>query len=367
VPGNNANAGTSASAPKQNLAGMNPSALPAGTRLLFARGGAWDSFTVSGLRNLNATPTNPLVFDAYTPSSGATALPWLRTSSGNAFAFGVYQDTVQDGGYIIRNLKLDGMGTGTWGLFLSREVRAVTVENVELTGWEIAVHSVSDGALGIADFTLRNSSIHHNRVMGMLGSANNLLITGNTFTANNHITGSNFNHAIYLGSSSRVSTNVRVTNNTFTDNSVVNGTCTGGTFTVHGQFDGMVVEGNTMSVPAATGFCWGISITPAYASAESFRNVVVRANTISRMGLAIGAGSSPGILVEDNVVRGSLSNGVAIPAIAPDAGDLTDGSPTIRNNTFCGVSSTPVLLMGAATVGATQTNNVVASLAACPR
>jgi hypothetical protein len=364
VPGNNANPGTSASAPKQNLAGMNLSALPAGTRLLFARGGAWTNFTVSGLRNLNVTSANPLVFDAYTPSSGASATPWLKTASGNAMTFGVYQDTAQDGGYVIRNLKFDGVGTGNWGIWLNQEMRDVTIENVEITGFDLAVHTQSVGTQGTTRFTLRNSNIHHNRGMGMLGNADNMVITGNTFSANNY-SGSAFNHAIYLASGNRLSRNVTVSNNTFTNNSVVNGVCTGGNFTVHGQWDGVVVENNRITQNASAMGCWGVSITPAYATPESFRNVVVRGNRIVNLGAtAIGVGSAPGILIESNVVRSTLGSAVAIPAIPPSTGDVADGNATIRNNTFCGVASNPVLLHSGAT--ATQSGNTVSTLSACP-
>jgi hypothetical protein len=362
VAGNDGNAGTSAAAPKRTLAGVDVNALPAGSRLLFARGGAWTGFRLSEVRNLNVTPASPLVLDAYTPASGASATPWLKTSSGNAIEFGVFQDTAQDGGYTIRNLRFDGMGTANWAIWLKNEMRGVLIENVEISGFDLALHlqSVADAA-GITDVVLRNSSIHHNAGMGVLGNADNLTITGNVF-ANNNFSGSAFNHAIYLGSHVRVSRNVTVSDNVFTDNSVLNGVCTGGNFTVHGQWDGMVIENNRITQAASTFGCWGISITPAYDEPEAFRNVVIRGNTLERLGSAIAAGAAPGVLIENNVIKGTVGASVAIPGIPQGAGDAVDAGGVIRNNTFCGVLG-PAILM--ANLGdATQIANTITS--SCP-
>ncbi|MBT9526415.1 MAG: hypothetical protein IV105_14245, partial [Rhizobacter sp.] len=116
--GNNANPGTQ-SAPKQTLAGINVDTLGVGSRLLFARGGAWSNFTLS-LENPHATPANPLVIDAY----GSGASPLFRTASANTFQLGGrWGNTSNDGGYTIRNVRLDGMGTADRGLWLVQNVR----------------------------------------------------------------------------------------------------------------------------------------------------------------------------------------------------------------------------------------------------
>ena len=88
VSGNNANPGTQA-APKRDLTGINVNALPAGSQLLFARGGAWSNFRIS-LDNRNVTVAAPLIFADY----GTGALPLLRTPSGTALAFGRYLSAV---------------------------------------------------------------------------------------------------------------------------------------------------------------------------------------------------------------------------------------------------------------------------------
>jgi hypothetical protein len=333
VPGDNANPGTSAAAPKRTLAGLDVNALPAGTQLLFARGGVWTNFNLQ-LRNLNATPTSPLVFDAYAPSWGGTAVPWIKAGgSFYAFQFGTFGDTANDGGYTLRNLKLDGLNSATaWGLHLRNDVRAVLFENLEITGFELGLHSQQTGTTGNA-FTLRNSNIHHNSDMGMLGEGTDMVMEGNTFAANN-FSGSAFSHAIYLGGHGR---NGVIRNNTFTNNSVVNGACTGGNLTVHGQWDGLLIEGNTITQNASLGGCYGVAINPSYDTAEWFRNVVVRGNTIVNLGfVAIGAASAPGIVVENNLIvnlQPTYQAAILIPEREPRTGDAADTGAIVRNNT----------------------------------
>src|SRR5688572_8965365 len=60
VPGDNASAGTSA-APKRDLSALDLNRLPAGTTLLFARGGAW-SIGMTEIQNPNSTAASPLRF-----------------------------------------------------------------------------------------------------------------------------------------------------------------------------------------------------------------------------------------------------------------------------------------------------------------
>lgn len=367
LPGSNSSAGTSASAPKQNLAGVNLNALPAGSRLLFARGGAWTNVNLS-LRNLNATVANPLVFDAYAASWGSTALPKLMTSSANAVSFGTYSDTVSDGGYTFRNLKFDGQGTATWGFFLMGATRSVVVENNEITGFEIGVHSQNQGT-GNQGFTLRGNNIHHNREMGILGDAHDYLIENNDISYNN-TSGSGFNHGLYLGSHTDAR-NAIVRNNRFTNNSVVNGVCTGGNLTVHGLWTGLLIEGNTISQTQSTYGCWGISITDGYNEAEYFRNAIVRANQVINLESAIAIRGAPGVVVERNVIR---SNQAQIPSgvtIVPPNGANDDAgvNPVVRDTVVClqqgGGAAVRIAVSGGSETGTTLRTGANATTGAC--
>ena len=344
LPGNNANPGTRA-APKRDLAGVLVNALPAGAELLFARGGVWTNFNAF-LDNRNATVAAPLVFASYTPAwaTSISAAPEIRSSTIAFNIGGSYGNTISDGGYTIRGFKLNGAGTGNTAFFVSSTTRGILVEDNEITGFTLGFNVQNVGPDGNQGLVVRNNNIHHNSGMGFLGEAYGLVIEGNNF-ANNNFSGSSFNHAIYIGGRG---TNGIIRNNTLTNNSVVNGICTGGNMTIHGQWDGFLIEGNTITQDAAVGGCYGVSVTPGYASAEFFRNFVVRNNTVVNVGgcaLCFGAAISP--LVENNLLinrNNSWMSGVVLAAnvTAPGVGgDDIDSGAVIRNNTVCFVYPRP--------------------------
>lgn len=334
VPGNDANPGTSAAAPKRTLAGIDFDQLAAGTQVVFARGGAWTNVRIV-ISNLAATPQSPIVFGSYAPSWGGTARPILQAQANvpALFEFGRYNNLDDDGGYIIRNLELRGVGEG-WGLWLRDRMHDLTVENVLMTGFGIAIHSQSNGGNGIDRFTMRNSRVHRNTSMGFLGSVNNMLLENNVFSENN-FSGSAFNHAIYLGGGGH---DITIRNNEFLDNSVVNGRCEGGNVTAHGVWERVVLEGNLLKQTTSGGGCYGFSINPGYYSAESMRDFVVRGNTIVNLGnCAVCATSVPNILVENNLIV-QLDNhyhaAITIGEAEREPQDAADDNAIVRNNTI---------------------------------
>jgi len=360
VPGNNANAGTSATAPKRDLTGFNFNTLPAGAQLRFARGGAWN-WTGIRLENLNATAAAPLVFDAY----GTGVVPLWRTTSGNAVDFGAWGNTTNDGGYTFRNLKMDGAGTGQWAFFLHDIVRNVTIENVEASGFAIAVHA--NGSY-INYLTVRNSNLHHNSKHAMLGGADNMVLEGN-MVAYNNMDGGTFEHGFYLSKGD----NVVVRNNQFLRNSAPGGTCNGGNLTLHGQLNNWLIEGNRIEQDVATAGCYGVSITTGYTSAEWFRNFTVRGNTVINAGICgICAGSAQGIVVENNKVinhQTTAQTGIQIPTGTPGTGDDANNGATVRDNTFCFVNptnvATRVTVPNGTVTGSTVLTGTVATTGVC--
>jgi hypothetical protein len=350
VPGNNINPGTSPTAPKRDLNGFNIETLPAGTQLLFARGGVWLNFSVH-LNNPNATSTAPIFFDSYTPAWGGTARPWLN--AGMHFAFrvgGEHGNTAVDGGYVIRNLKLDGFATAsTTGVFIGNATRDVFIENLEITGFGIAIQLYNGTGPGNNGVTIRNNEIQLNTNMGILGDAFDLLIESNTFR-NNNFSGSPFDHAIYLGGHGARGD---IRSNVFVDNSVctrlpcynnlpITGRCTGGNLTVHGQWDDLEVENNLISQVTSDGGCYGISINSAYNPSEDydhrewFRELKVRGNTIVNLGnCSICLTSAPGAYVENNVIVNTQNRyhaAILIPDRTPGVDDALDSGAIVRNN-----------------------------------
>ncbi len=340
TPGNDWNSGSSEKSPKRTLGSVDINSLPAGSRLLLARGGAW-TVGMTRLDNPRVTPDKPLVIDAY----GTGDKPLIRASNLRSamFVFGEYNNTTNDGGYTLRNLKLDGMGSSDWGFFLIHNLRNVTLEDLEITGFHIGIHSQARGPHGVTQVVIRNNNISRNRGMGILGQFSNSIIENNLFEANN-FGGSGFDHAIYLSGNAAGGRNNIVRNNVLRHNSVVKGVCTGGNFTMHGQMDGMLIEGNTIEQPAAALGCWGISITSAYDTPEWFRNFVVRNNTLINLGgCGVCANAAPGIVVENNRfinTTTSYHTGISIRGnVGP--GDAEDRDAIVRHNVGCFPTSAP--------------------------
>lgn len=335
VAGNDANPGTSPDAPRRTLAGLNLDTLPAGTHIVFARGGVWTDLYIR-LQNTNVTTQAPLVFGSYAPSWGGTARPILHPSANalGLFEFGTYNNTSDDGGYTIRNLVLAGNGTENWGLWLREHVHDVTIENVEISGFAIGIHSQSGSGAGVHHLRVRGSTVLRNSGMGMLGSLNDSIIEDSIFAENN-FSGSGFNHAIYLGGGG---SHIVLRNNQFLNNSIVNGQCTGGNVTVHGIWDDVLAEGNLIQQTMAAGGCYGFSFNPGYLTAESMTHFVARGNTIVNLGnCGVCSSGVPGIVVEDNVIvqtNPQYHAAIVVGDSEVAAPDTLDGNGIVRNNTI---------------------------------
>ena len=335
IAGKNGNPGTEA-LPKRDLGGIDLSSVPAGTTLLFKRGGAWH-ISRQVIVNPNTSAAAPLTLADY----GSGPLPLLRIGNATAIQFGRWNDTSNDGGYVLRNLKLDGMGTAQWGVFVGDNVHDILIEGVEITGFGIGIHVESNTTPGTVGLTVRNSFIHHNREQGVLAKSHRTLYESNLFEANNP-SGSNRFHGMYLSGGN----DVTVRNNRFIRNSVTaGGQCEGGNLTIHGRSDGLLIEGNLIDQASALGGCFGISVTAAYDQAEGFRNAVIRGNTVINVGYcSICISAAPGVVVDGNKIYNRLRQfhaGIHIPALRIGPGDLKDDSPVVRNNLICHTTPDP--------------------------
>jgi hypothetical protein len=366
VPGNDSNSGATERSPKRTLASIDINSLPAGSKLLLARGGVW----VQGLTlldNPRATAEEPIVIDAY----GKGDKPWVQVPNvkNGAFLFGTYNNTNYDGGYTLRNLKIDGMGSSDWGFFLVHNLHHVTIEDSEITGFHIGIHSQGRGPKGVTHVVIRNNSISRNKGMGILGQFSDSVIEGNLFEANN-FSGSTFDHGTYLSGTDPYSgKNVTLRNNRFVRNSTVNGQCKGGNMTFHGQMDGVLIEGNTILQDSAAPQCWGMAITQGYNTPEWFRNFVVRNNTFVNLGnTGMAVQSAPGIVIEGNVFINTQGTPQTAIAIAGNReypnGDVGDGEAVVRNNTACFQSSSGSTAARVLAANSKVDNNVVLSGAA---
>jgi len=125
--------------------------------------------------------------------------------------------------------------------------------------------------------------------------------------------------------------------------------CGGVSFVVHGEQDGLVIEGNTVreDVGAAGGGCWGIAVDTGYSEGELLRNVVIRGDRVINVGnVGIGLNACDNCLVENNVVVHEQSfNGrrIAVPDRDRGSDELAMTDVTIRNNSVLDLWSMPDL------------------------
>lgn len=346
APGNNANPGTEAQ-PKRDLANTVISNLPAGTQLLFKRGGAWAHRV--NVMNTRATAAQPLVFGAY----GTGPRPIWQTTSGVGVQLGGnWSDSEPDGHYVFRGISFRGTNNGSdpWGFWLVSTLTDVTLQDVEITGYGLGIHS-SNQNRSVNGIRVVDSHFRQIVSMGWLGSVEQSVIENNLFESIN-FSGSFMNHAIYLGGGRD---NV-IRGNRFLRNSQVNGQCVGGNVTAHGMIDGLLIEGNRIEVDRAGETCGGINIIPGYAYVERFDRVVVRGNTGVNLGQClVCVNSAPGILIENNRHIQTASSGplTTLANHFAGAGDWPMTDPVVRGNTVCGAGA--VTNMSGATVDGNRT------------
>lgn len=324
--GNNANPGTLAS-PKRDLSGININTIQP-MDLLFQREG---SYTLAGtvrFSNSNVNATNRLVLRDY----GTGAKPRIVVPSGIGFEWNTWGGTTMYAGYEFRNLVIDGMGNAQWGIWFRGPMNAIAIDNCEITGFQLGIHSsTGESEMGSLGARITNNRITRNSSMGVLGTFSNSVFENN-YIAENNFSGSTWNHGTYLSGG----VNVTVRNNLYYRNSVVDGVAMGGNCTFHGQFDGLLVEGNRIEQAASDQAAWQMSITTGYTSAEWFRNLVVRGNWFVNGGnSAMVVHAAPGALVEQNVIvntQGTRQAAIAFSYQTAGGGDDTTVNAVMRNN-----------------------------------
>jgi hypothetical protein len=133
---------------------------------------------------------------------------------------------------------------------------------------------------------------------------------------------------------------MRAIGNELYRSAIVDGQCAGVSLVVHGEHEGLRIEGNLVreDVGAAGGGCWGIAVDTGYAAPEGFRNLVIRGNRVINVGnMSIGINACQNCLIENNVVVQTQDTGhtaIAVPDRQPEADDLPMTNVTVRNNSI---------------------------------
>ena len=347
VAGSGANDGLSATMPKQTWAQL-PTPRKGGDNVLFAKGGSW----INASMNIfvpSASATNPVTWDSYAPPWGGSAKPILIESRAGTYLFNFSDagERVADGGYAIRNLDLRGGGVfggpagGQAGVFLYFAVNDVLMENLEISGFKLGVYSAHAPKLtnGWENYriTLRNSYLHDNTAASWLGGATDLLIENNVLDHNG--SAPTLDHDLYLDSAARAV----VRNNTITRTVLdSNGKCSGSVIVVHGNVDGLTIEGNKITQPSGSvPQCFGIDVSGGFddsSPGEYFHDVVIRNNAVVNVGfVGIGARNCARCMIENNALVWTGKGGeqaISMYVNTPSALDERGGSLTIRNNSI---------------------------------
>jgi len=352
VAGDDNNAGTNPAAAWQSAEKARTtfnSTLTAGDEIRFCQGGAFDLGTSARWSTPSCTAAAPCVVADYTPSwaSGNEQRPILwKTSSGHAFDLADGGDANYEEGYTFQNLDLrcTACTDGDWAFFLFNDINDVLIDNVSMDSFDIGVHMAGANPCAAGEpqcnrindrITIRNVNIINSLGQGILGGGDDILIE-NSYFENNGTTAT-FDHNIYLSSGTRVT----VRNNELYRSTLdSDGNCSAVSLVGHGHMTDLLIEGNYLheDVGKANDNCWGIAITPAYGSAESFTNVTIRGNRVENMGnMSIGTASCMTCTIENNVIiqnQGFGTRGIMIPAQLPQAGDAISADITVRNNSI---------------------------------
>jgi parallel beta-helix repeat protein len=350
VAGNDSNNGTSAATPWRSISKLQSAfnAGKPGDQFLLAQGGAWTGATTTLFNSNGGNPsalyTNPLVIDSYTPSWGGSAKPILNSgSAGIVFNFSNSgAPPLVNGGYTLRNLSLQGAGTGDIGIRLFNGVQNVVTENLTINGFNVGLACGGLPAAGSdpSYITIRNSTYTNNRAFGIgMWGCPNTLIEGNTLD-NNGFTRPMLDHPMYISGSDkgRITNGVVIRNNKLTNNAVTAGQCQATILVGHDVAADWVIENNYIYQAPGTSYpgCWGIAMSPANGGyMEGMDRLVVRGNTVVNVGNnGIELAACRTCTVENNaVIWENTTEAIGIRFHqAPTSPTYTGTALTVRNN-----------------------------------
>lgn len=321
VPGKNSNPGTRA-APLKDFDGLPAgiAGLPAGAKLLFARGGSW--FTATGWRmeNTHATSSSRITFDAYGPAD--RPLPKFRgtaiSGAEDNFVFGWYCSG-PCGNATFRNLYVDGLkpdGTPNHDVTLFASFGSlsnVTWDQVELATGRTGIF-IAQNEVNAKNLLLKNSHLHDLQVFGFLGGGDHLTIKGNTFRNNGigSAPGDTVDHHLYLHCKHVADANAAGCSHEVVRDNLIEDTdwpSAGAMVLMHDLHSHLLIEGNTVRNTSAAGAkdaAWGIVLGQGNFETwvEGCKNCTVRRNTVENMGLVgIDVAQSRDVFLQDNTIR----------------------------------------------------------------
>ena len=319
--------------------------LAPGEAIAFCRGGSFAIQPNSSQQWVNEAcrASSPCVVTDYLPAGakGDERAPVIHApAESRVFSLDNGGPSRHEEGYVFANLDLEGSGSG-WAVFLYNDIDDVTMCNLVINNFGIAVHlagsdNVGPGSDGLNErIVLRGSRITNNPGQGWLGASSGSAIE-DCFFENNGSGKAIYNHNIYLsGDHAR---GMRVLRNQLHRSTIVDGKCQGTSLVVHGTLEDLRIEQNRIweDRGAAGESCWGIGVVTGYDGPESFNNVVIDGNSIFDVGnVSIGLNACQDCLVQNNVIandQGFNESAIEVPAIEPGKGDAVDQRIVIKHN-----------------------------------
>jgi hypothetical protein len=339
VPGNDANAGTSPSAPRRSLSDAQSrfASMAAGSTVALCRGGVWNGSV--DFTNTGCTQTDPCDFRDYVPSWGSASTPRPRIASGGTVL--AVQGAPARGNYRIWNIDVRNPAQGGANgvvLLFDGSFHDVDFCNLRVDGGWLGVYfEPSDTTPN--RISLRDSQIYNGQFSGFYGGAPGVVITGNYFEGNGVNTGSGgmLMHSAYLiseiGGGLPTDPSVPATY-TFSNNQLVEGPyCDGVILVVHGVFrnNKLVIENNDISTTSTSAQCYGFQTAGGLAGAE-FHDATFRRNRIRTPGQT-GAEFSccDNCTFSDNII---VNGGLQLSSSDCNAGSFRSGHQVVQNNTL---------------------------------
>jgi hypothetical protein len=342
-PRDDSKAGTDPQFPRQTIgnAAARFSSLAVNDTVALCKGGAFNSagnLSIGSSRCGVGVACNDL--REYTPTTFAgSAKPIINNAAGSVQLFTF---SGNKGGIRLLNLKLkgDGGSSGNQGFFFYRGAHDVTMCNLDMDAFSIAVYNESGTATDAttSNIKLTGSLITNSKAMAYLGGGVNEEISYNYWDGNG--SSNTFDHTIYFSTVKEI-TNVRLIGN------YVRGqygpTCLGAPVVAHMAVDGLLVKDNVVDIaaPATTAGCWGIAFNNFTSDTHPIyhRHAVFSGNTIKNGGnLALTVTGCPDCVIENNLIIHELieARGISVatgPVRSGIADDLNTRN-TIRNNTI---------------------------------
>lgn len=347
VAGNDANAGTTASAPKRSWSAIASTfnSMAIGGTVALCKGGSWAG-SRAVLQNTSCRAAvdprvalNSMTCDLrdYSPPWGGTNKPLIKSTSGNLLEF----SKASDAGVRVLNLELDGSSTGQWAVWLygKHDDYFFCNNTVRNWGWAFDIQNSSAGAPSRVHVV--GNRILNNSGEGYWGGASGGSVDANYFE-NNGNANPGYDHTAYLAQDNDYSS--ESINFSFTNNEIryTSEACNGIMVVVHGQFNGLNIENNIVDGGAAsTAGCWGIGAgNGEYPTPGWYKNLTIRRNYVVNAGnMGITCEQCPNSIVENNVVilsNNDYPRGIAVPShpARTSLGEPITTAAVIRNNTI---------------------------------